>query len=429
MRFDELFNQVMEFPIFLPEDKDQSTSEPSPDQAEDEPQKQESPIDLMARQFPGGGGVYLLTDQQDRMIQLASAGDLRRALRGKLLEPQHLDKEQAGTFARKRADLSQITRKIRWKPAHSMFEINYEYQQLARILLPDNYLDNLSFGPSWFIHVDPAADIPRFTVNKTLKGCPGMDLGPFATNKDATRFVEILEDAFDLCRYYHIIEQAPHGQTCVYHEMGRCPAPCDGSIPMSQYREMISSALDFACGRRAEAEREWQTQMQQAADEMAYERAGTIKQKLEKVQELNHQAYRFVRPIKDFSYLIIQRGGGRTKIKPFFVQAGAIIPGDIVKLKEIDKAVNKWIGIFKNDQSAKIDSSALQERSEQIWLVSHYLFKREKPGLFLHHLELNDPNQLTEHIHEQFTPKASTPDKEQGTTATNDELGTADTRK
>ncbi|UCD29114.1 MAG: hypothetical protein JSV03_01115 [Planctomycetota bacterium] len=369
----------------------------------------ESTLDSAARSFPSGGGIYLLTDEHDRTILLASAGHLRRALRGRLLEPQQADDHQeAGTVARRRVDLSQVTRKIWWKPAHSMFEIKYEYYRLARQLMPNDYLENVAFGPSWFVHVDPAAEIPRFATGKILKLEAGIDLGSFATRTDAARFVEILEDAFDLCRYYHILEQAPNGQACAYHEMGKCPAPCDGSIPISQYRQTITSALAFACGeRRAEFLDNWRDQMQEAAASRAYERANTCKQKLERVKGIEHEAFRLIRPINEFNYLIVQRGGGRTRLKPFFVHAGRIIPGSMVKLKDIDKRAGEWIEALKNPKTSSTDLSQeiRQEISEQIWLVSHYLFKRDAPGLFLHLSKLNDPAELADQIRNHFAKK------------------------
>jgi len=102
--------------------------------------------------LPGSGGVYLLTDEQDRLVQLASAADLKRAVTHRLTprpttgdgrpvhetESAEPDGQQeglqmaaggtgkpaqadtgpvsppAGPASRRRADLSQIVRRIRW---------------------------------------------------------------------------------------------------------------------------------------------------------------------------------------------------------------------------------------------------------------------------------------------------------------------------
>ena len=302
-----------------------------------------SPSEQIERQLPGGGGIYLLTDADEQVIQLASAGHLRRALRTRLRPATPSEDNQASVVSRRRADLSQIVRRIWWRTAHSGFEITYQYWRIARSLMPRTYLEQIAFGPSWFVHVDPAARIPRFVAGKTLHAGPGVDLGPMATHQDATRFVQILQDSFDLCRYDHILEQAPHGQACAYFDMGKCPAPCNGSIRLSAYREMIAAALAFACGQRAEHYLRWERQMREAAGRRAFEQAAAAKQRLQRARAVEHRAYALTRPIEAFNYLIIQRGGGRTRVKPFFVRAGQIRPAAMVKLKDLDDAVGDWV--------------------------------------------------------------------------------------
>jgi excinuclease UvrABC nuclease subunit len=289
-------------------------------------------------------------------------------------------------------------RHIRWQPTHSVFEATFEYYRIARLVMPDTYLKNVAFAPAWFVHVDPAASIPRLTVSKPVLSPPGTTLGPFATQADANRFVQILEDAFDLCRYFHILEQAPHGQPCAYFEMGRCPAPCNASIPMSQYREMMASALRFASGQRDEIRSVWEQQMRQAAAGLEFEKAAAIKQRLDRAKDLDHAAFRLVRPIERFSWLILQRGGGRTRIKPFFVRGGWLQPGDVVKVKELESAVPRWMEALR-----ETGDGPPQELSEHIWLVSHFLFRREQMGMFLDATGLPTAEELTEAIRQHFS--------------------------
>lgn len=396
--------------------------------------------------LPTGGGVYLLTDEQDRPIQLASSADLKRAILNRLAPPAAAaaneamnQSEQAGEApgspestptddvsaaahqpqaesadeksraggpppSKRRADLSQIVRRIRWQPAHSAFEIAYEYLRIARVLLPDTYRKNLAFGPAWFVHVDPDAAIPRFTVGKTVPTGSGTTLGPFATQQDANRFVQVLEDTFDLCRYIHILEQAPHGQPCAYYEMGRCPAPCGGLIPMSQYRTTVAAALAFAAGDRHGPREQWEQQMQQAAAELAFEQAAAIRQRLERARELEHAAFRFVRPIEHFSWLIVQRGPGRTRVKPFFVQGGTLQAGEPVRLKQLEDAVPGWIAAAHQGPQAHPDS-------ELIWLVSHFLCRREQTGLWLDAARLPEPAVLAGLIGEHFAARSKQSDQ------------------
>lgn len=359
--------------------------------------------DAVARRLPGGGGVYLLTDQQDRLIQLSAAADLRHALRNRLLEPPIKTDEPLSAVARRRVKLGEIVRKIRWQPAHSAFEIDYTYLRIARQVMPDDYRNNLAFGPAWFVHVDPDSPIPRFVVTKVL-GDEGVNLGPFPTQPDAHRFLEMLEDVFDLCRCYDSLGQAPRGTTCVYYEMGKCPAPCAGLIPMEQYRDMIRSALAFASGDREPALARWRQEMQALADQWAFERAAAVKQRTERAGIVEQPPFRLVRPIEQFNYLVVQRGRGRTRVNPFLVRGGWIAPGEPVALKRVAEAIPAWLSALRSGAAPTAEAGAgdRQHRSEQIWLVSHYLFKRNPPGLFLAAPELHNTEAIAGRIRERF---------------------------
>jgi excinuclease UvrABC nuclease subunit len=362
--------------------------------------------------LPRGGGVYLLTDEQDRFIQLSWAAGMKRVLKGRLLPEadedgafasESTDATDADTPKRsKRADLSRIVRRIRWQPAHGKFELSLRYLWIARELMPRDYVENLPFGSCWFVHIDPAAEIPQFRVSKLLRADSGVEFGPFSVRKDADRFVETLQDTFDLCRYHHILEQTPHGQACAYFEMGRCPAPCDGSVPMSEYRGTVADAVAFAGGKRQRWFEQTKQKMQAAASEMAFEKAAQLKQQIERAQSIEHAAFRLVRPIEGFRYLVLQRGRTRRRIKPFFVHAGAIRIGEEIKLKDVGNWTTPWLEAMKIPREGSERAIDTRQRSEQIWLVSHFLFKRETPGLFLRSDALNSPEWLAGMIDEAW---------------------------
>jgi hypothetical protein len=409
--------------------------------------------------FPRGGGVYLLTDREDRFIQLAAAADLRRALAGKLLDVQESPPDDATPHPgsttqlpvapaedpgvaspkpmRPRLRLSEIVRHIRWWPAHSQFELSYEYLRLARVLMPDDYLGQVTFGPCWFLHVRPQDAIPRFTVGKTLRADGGVELGPIPTQADAGRLVQILEDAFDLCRYVHILAQVPHGQACSYFDMGRCPAPCDGTIPMSQYRETIEAAVQFARGDRRPLFDRMTRDMTSAAADRAYERASQLKQRLDRARGIEHEAYRFMRPVDDFNYLILQRGSTRSKTKPFFVLGGAIQPGREVGGRKLATAAAEWFEYMRSPLArephlasaeagrASPDASAAslaghapapRARTENIRLIAHFLFKRGAPGVFLHDSQITDTGEVLREARRMLRPSGAPP-AETGRTA------------
>jgi len=420
---DGLFDEVMDWPVTpgaasAPAEAAAGDRAPAGDPAETG--------SAGRKRLPGGGGVYLLTDAEDRPVLLASAADLRRALAGRLGDVAEAGSPQlpaapptetstpakSPSPGRRRVDLSRVVGRIRWRAAYSPFELAFEYWRIARVLLPDSYVENLGFGPCWFLHMDPDAAIPRLRVGRLLQAPPGLDLGPFATQPDATRFAEILQDAFDLCRYEHILEQAPHGRACAYFEMGRCPAPCDGSVPMSVYRAATAEALAFAAGRREPWQSRMEARMRQASAELAFERAAGIRRRLQRAAGVDHPAFRLVRPVEDFNHLVVQRGRGRTRVRPFFVRGGRIQPGPETSLKDLEPAAAAWIETMR----APAPVAAMDERkdrawrSEQIWLVSHFLFRPNPGGLFRAAESLASMHDLVEAVRACFARPSAGPE-------------------
>ena len=139
----------------------------------------------------------------------------------------------------KRVSYRDVVRQIRWWTVDSPFEADWIYYEIARQVFPESYQGMVGFRPAWFVHVDPAAQFPRYVKTIDLSQPAGTYLGPAEDKHAAQRLIELLQDSFELCRYYNLLVDAPHGRACAYEEMGKCPAPCDGSISMQQYRQSI----------------------------------------------------------------------------------------------------------------------------------------------------------------------------------------------
>lgn len=341
-------------------------------------------------QLPGGGGVYALADEQDRPILLASGENLRRIITFRLAPPPDA--------SRKRADLAAITRRVYWQRTYSSFETGFAFHRFARQLVPDGYRDLCAFGTCWFLHLDPEDRLPRWLATRQLQP-RGIHLGPFPTRAAVERLVETLDDLFDLCRYYHILEQAPHGEPCAYFEMGRCPAPCAGRIPLDEYRRKVSDALAFASGRwRADAEC-WTQQMRNAARRQEYEQAESLKQRIQRAHILASESYQLARPLDEFNYLVVQRAEGRARVKPFFVRAGWIDVGESVAAKDLPATAQNWIHAMRTPPPA--DRHDVSLRTEWVWLVSHFLFQGPRaPGLFLGPHQWTQPENWTPLVRE-----------------------------
>ncbi len=273
--------------------------------------------DEQLREIPTKRGVFLLTAEDDRPILLTTAASIRSRLRGRLDEkdPEHSSRS---------ADLRTITRAVHWKLAGGRFETDWRYLELARAIWPGSYTRLLSWKPPWFVHVDSAEEYPHLKRTRDVFAARGRYVGPFETARSAEKFIEIVQDAFDLCRDIQCLRRSPNAPRCSYGQMGRCLSPCDGTIGMDEYRRQVALAADFAAGLRTERVEQLRDLMQSAARELKFEQASSLKARLGRMAELEAPAYRHVSTGDEFRFLMFQPSGSRRRVKVFLADRGAV---------------------------------------------------------------------------------------------------------
>jgi hypothetical protein len=318
----------------------------------------------------------------------------------------------------RRTNLSEVAARVYWRDTFSRFETAWAHWQVARVLDPKGYRKTIAFPPVWFLRVYTGARTPRFMPVRAFRADGAHTLGPLATRHDADEWLHMLEDLFDLCRYDGILEQAPHGRACAYFEMGKCPAPCDGTISIEAYQQMITEAIRFSSGDSEPRFSALREAMHAAARDQAFEKAAAIRQTAERASAtVKKREYRHLADLSACCWLIIQRGGParraakNLRVKPFFVRSGLLEPGDPVTLADLESAVPCWLACCGRCSVLVPSSQAEQTaRCEVLWLVAKFLFQAERaPGLFYRFDQLPDAERLVREIRERFGPQ--TPDE------------------
>jgi excinuclease UvrABC nuclease subunit len=331
----------------------------------------EADFEGFLRQAPAKWAVYLLADAENRPLQLLCVKNLRYSLKNRLsdAEPGEISK---------RVNLRQIARKVSWRPVDSAFEADVVYHDLARQIFPQTYRGMVGLRPAWFLHVNPEAKFPRYVKTHELGDKPGLFLGPLDDKHAAARLIELIEDSFDLCRYYNILTEAPRGRACAYKEMGKCPAPCDGSISMEQYRQLI----DWSAKTLVDPEpflREHKLRMTQASEELRFESAAKIKAFIKQVSEFGKGAFRCVRKLQDFAYVSLQAGPKMGLAKVFL-----ILPGSVEELADLIGEPSRPAELMRLILWAAEHQSEVAPDAEQIGVVTHHLFSpKHAGGVFL----------------------------------------------
>lgn len=169
--------------------------------------------------------------------------------------------------------------------ADSMFEAEFAYLKAARQLFPDDSRSLLDPWQCWYLRLDCSRGTWA-TVTLLEAAHPDADalcVGPMANKYAPPKLGEHLDDVFDLCRYPAELAKTPHARPCPYQEMGRCPAPCNGSEPWHQFLARFANAAGSL--RSLEQLRTGiDARMLEASRSSQFERASHLKEVLDAIK-------------------------------------------------------------------------------------------------------------------------------------------------
>lgn len=335
-----------------------------------------------------------MTDAGDRPVQMLCARNLRQSLRRRLgvaaaggEGAEYGDELESRTTLSKRVDYREVVRKIYWRRVDSQLEMDLFYLEAVRAIFPETYETLVGRRPVWFLHVDAGAEFPRFVRTSELTLDGGVLLGPIEEKGQAQKLVEQLESDFDLCRYHNILTQAPNGKACAYKEMGRCPAPCDGTIGLGDYRAMIEKAVEVlrdpeGTMRRCEAE------MRDSAAGLDFERAAKLKKKLEGLAAFRRGPFRMVRRLEDFCFVSFQPGPRAGQTKVFLITPGEVSEELGLYAEPVGREVlDLLLAVAESRRARTVDATGAERLSV---VVSHLFATKNAVGVFVRLGELDE---------------------------------------
>ena len=95
---------------------------------------------------------------------------------------------------------------------------------------------------------------------------------------------------------------------CIRHEVRKCLGPCVGACTVNAYTERVALARAFLEGADDGPIERLRADMQLASDRMEFERAATLRDKLQRLEELREQFGRLRFAVETLSFLYTVRG-------------------------------------------------------------------------------------------------------------------------
>jgi excinuclease ABC subunit C len=153
---------------------------------------------------------------------------------------------------------------------------------------------------------------------------PGTDdsavyYGPFLGATQLTESLRELSDVLGLRDCTHdrrmrfsdqgeLFTEPPRTPGCIRYEIARCLGPCIAACSAAAYSERVALARAFLEGRDDGPMERLYTEMTMASDRLEFERAGSLRDKLQRLENLRAQFERLRFAVEDLSFIYTVRG-------------------------------------------------------------------------------------------------------------------------
>ncbi len=225
-------------------------------------------IENKLKLLPDLPGCYLMKDINSKIIYVGKAKNLKNRVRsyfkssheGKTakLVSEIYDFETIITSTDKEAFLLEITLIQKYTPHYNI---------------------KLKRGTGYpYIKITNEKD-PVLKIVSQVKKDGGYYFGPYPNVYAAQETLQLLQKVYPLrrCNGY---QKRP----CLYYHMGQCLGACFKEVDPAEYEKNIKKIKSFLSGNVGGIKKELTTKMQQAAEQLEYERAGEIRDQIRYVE-------------------------------------------------------------------------------------------------------------------------------------------------
>jgi len=225
-------------------------------------------------------GVYRMYGADDALLYVGKAGALRKRV-GSYFNGSPKN-------ARTMSMLSQIVRMdvtVTRTEAEALLLEN----QLIKSLSP-RYNVSLRDDKSYPYVLLTREEWPRIALHRGPRAIPGRYFGPYASVTAVRETMNLMHKLFRLRSCEDSVFRN-RSRPCLQYQIGRCSAPCVELVGAEEYAESVRRATMFLEGKSDQLADELMQSMQQASEQLQFERAARLRDLLALLRSLQNRQF------------------------------------------------------------------------------------------------------------------------------------------
>ncbi|MBJ6124733.1 excinuclease ABC subunit UvrC [Microvirga splendida] len=342
--------------------------------------------------LPNAPGVYRMLDAKGDVLYVGKAKSL---------------KNRVGSYARGQGHSNRIARMI---GETSSMEFVTTATETEALLLEANLIKQLKPRYNVLLRDDKSLpyilltadhEAPQLVKHRGARKRQGDYYGPFASVWAVNRTINALQRAF-LLRSCNDSYYENRTRPCLLFQIKRCSGPCTNEIPHDEYAGLVAEARAFLSGKSNAVKQRITEEMQQAAEDLEFERAARCRDRLaalsaiQGVQGINTQS------VEEADVFALDEQAGQFCVEVFFFRNWQNW-GNRAYFPKADKSMSReevlgsFIAQFYDDKPAP-RLILLSHEIEDAELMAAALSTRTDAKVEIHAPQRGERRQLIEYV-------------------------------
>ncbi|WP_204102242.1 MULTISPECIES: excinuclease ABC subunit UvrC [Spirulina sp. CCY15215] len=235
-------------------------------------------LEARLKEIPPKPGVYLMRDGTDSILYIGKSKKLRSRVRSYFRDSQRLS-DRITMMVRQVTEIEFIVTDTEVEALALEANLIKQHQPYYNVLLKDD-------KKYPYVCITWSEDYPRIfiTRKRRLKNSRDRHYGPYVDTRLLRQTLYLVKRIFPLRqRPQPLFKDRP----CLNYDIGRCPGVCQNLVSPEDYRKIVEKVAMVFQGRSGELMQILQAQMEKAAQELNFELAAEVRDRLQGLDSLH----------------------------------------------------------------------------------------------------------------------------------------------
>ena len=236
--------------------------------------------------FPLCSGVYIMKNNNNNIIYIGKAKEIRKRVQSYLREK---NSNKVYLLMKQVTDIEYQETNTEYEALLLEHNLIKKYQPKFNVLLKDD-----KTFPMIKITKEK---FPRILRTRKILNDNAEYFGPYIEAKLIQIYLDFIEKTYPLRKCRNIKKRK---EPCFYYHLGRCAAVCANKTDHAQYQKMIQSIRTLLRGKPQKLYSSVEQKMNDAAKNLAFEKAQKYKTSLNILSKISHSQFRLSKGFRDY---------------------------------------------------------------------------------------------------------------------------------